>query len=399
MPLKSVSLHQESVDACKSILEKQRTFAAVAAIVSHKTKLKISTLLGGIMKKFKSLLTGLLVAAGLTWMGVQTAGAADHTIQIVHNSNTADEDYDGAMVFKDFVESQSNGAIEVKIFPGSQLCGNARECIESLQDGVLEVYISTIGGFSSFYHELQVLDLPYMFRDDRTAECVFDGDYTRTLRKDVMARVDNVRLMVVSNTGGWRNFATVKTQIKGPNDVKGQKIRTIKSEIQIELVRLMKGNPTGIAWPEVYTSLATGVVEGTKNGITDIVGMKFHEHIKYITLDGHAYMAALWWMRDDFFKGLPPDLQRIVVDGFVHLRQVTRAFPKRRQIAAYDEFTKSGGKIYVPTPAQKKEFQNASQPMKDWFTKKFGADALNKLTKAISECEVSIDAEQKADMG
>lgn len=349
------------------------------------------------MKLFKTVTTSFFILT-FSLMVALTASAADFTLKIVHNSNTADEDYDGAMVFKDFVESQSNGKIAVEIYPGSQLCGNARECIESVQAGILEVYISTIGGFSSFYPELQVLDLPYMFRDDRTAECVFDSAYLHELRKDVTAKVPNVRLMTVSNTGGWRNFATVNKQIKTPSDVKGEKIRTIKSEIQIELVKLLGGNPTGIAWPEVYTSLATGVVAGTKNGITDIVGMKFHEHIKYMTLDGHAYMAALWWMSDSSFKGLPTDLQKVVVDGFHHLRQVTRAFPKRRQIAAYEEFKKSGGKIYVPTPAQKAEFQKAVAPMKTWFTKKFGARSLDQLNGYIQSCEQSIDAAHQMSM-
>jgi TRAP-type transport system periplasmic protein len=349
------------------------------------------------VKHFKALVICLFISAFLVVFTLP-AVAAEYTIKIVHNSNTSDEDYDGAMVFKDFVESSSNGKIAVEIYPGSQLCGNARECIESVQAGILEVYISTIGGFSALYPELQVLDLPYMFRDDRTAECVFDGQYVTELRKDVLKKVQNVRLMTISNTGGWRNFATVNKQIKTPADVKGEKIRTIKSEIQIELVKLLGGNPTGIAWPEVYTSLATGVVAGSKNGITDIVGMKFHEHIKYFTIDGHAYMAALWWMNDAMFKSLPNDLKKVVIDGFMALKQVTRAFPKRRAIAAYDEFKKSGGKVYVPTSAQKAAFQKAVGPLKGWFTDKFGSRSLDQLTYRIKQCEEKIEASYKIDI-
>lgn len=344
------------------------------------------------MKQIKFGLIGLFLFTIAMVFTMPVQAEKKHTFKIVHNSNTSDEDYDGAMVFKDFVESQSNGSLNVEIYPGSQLCGNARECVEAIQVGIVEIYISTIGGFSSFYPELQVLDLPYMFRDDRTAECVFNGPYVTELRKDVLQKIPGVRLMTISNTGGWRNFATVKKQITSPKDVKGQKIRTIKSEIQIQLVKKLGGNPTGIAWPEVYTSLATGVVEGTKNGITDIVGMKFHEHIKYMTLDGHAYMAALWWMNDQKFQALSTNQKRIVIDGFYNLQQVTRAFPKRRQITAYADFKKSGGKIYVPTPAEKKEFQQASAPMKKWFTDKFGTRALDQLTTRISECETSIDS-------
>lgn len=87
---------------------------------------------------------------------------------------------------------------------------------------------------------------------------------------------------------GWRNIANIKKQIRTPNDVNGLKVWTIKADVQIELVEAIGGNPTPTSLLEVYTSLATGVVDGTKNGITDIVKMKFHEHLKHITLDGHA---------------------------------------------------------------------------------------------------------------
>ena len=63
--------------------------------------------------------------------------------------------------------------------------------------------------------------------------------------------------MAISNTGGWRNIANTKKQIRSPNDVNGLKIRTIKADVQIELVKAIGGNPTPISWPEVYTSLAT----------------------------------------------------------------------------------------------------------------------------------------------
>ena len=60
-------------------------------------------------------------------------------------------------------------------------------------------------------------------------------------------------------------------------------------------MKQLGGNPTPISWPEVYTALATGVVDGTKNGIHDIVSMQLHEQIRFVTLDGHAYMGGLWW--------------------------------------------------------------------------------------------------------
>jgi len=287
--------------------------------------------------------------------------------------------------------------MSVEVFPSGQFCANEKECLENLQAGTLEAYITTIGGFGNVYGPGQVLDLPYMFPDDRTAECVFDGPFTSQLRDGVLGADIPMRLMVISNTGGWRNFATTTGIIKTPADIKGRKLRTIPAEIQQEMVSQLGGNPTPVAWPEVYTSLSTGVVEGTKNGITDIMNMKFPEAgLKYMTLDGHAYMGALWWYSESAWQQLPDDLKRIVFDGFNHLKTTTRAFPMRRQIEAYQAFRDAGGEIYVPSPDEKKAFQEASSGMRDWYSEKFGDEWLEKIDTAVADCTASLDAEFQA---
>ncbi len=346
------------------------------------------------LDKFTKLLAATAIGAAVSLLSPVATFAADFTIKVAFLGSPDDEDYDGSLVFKDYVESRSNGSAAVEIYPSGQFCGNEKECLENMQAGTLEVYITTIGGFGNVFGPGQVLDLPYMFASDRVAECVFDGSFVDELRNGVLAQNIPMRLMVISNTGGWRNFANVKHTIRKPEDIKGMKFRTIPAEIQQELVRQLGGNPTPISWPEVYTSLATGVVEGTKNGITDIMNMKFPEAgLKYITLDGHAYMGALWWYSDPAWKALPDDLKRIVFDGMNHLKTVTRAFPMRRQIEAYEAFKEQGGEIYVPTPDEKKMFQEASSGMRKWYTDKFGSEWLDKLDMAVKTCEESTDAE------
>ena len=143
--------------------------------------------------------------ACLTAMAVVTAvsgmaQAQDKTIKIGFLGSETDEDWEGSIVFKDYVESHTNGAIAVEIYPSAQFCGNFRECIEGVQAGTLEVTISTIGGFGNIFPAGQVLDIPYMFRDDRIAECVFDGPFTRELREAVLHEIPSLRLMAIDGT-------------------------------------------------------------------------------------------------------------------------------------------------------------------------------------------------------
>ena len=328
--------------------------------------------------------------------------AQDFTIRATANSNTDDEDYDGLVVFKDYVEAASNGRIAVELFIGTQLCATGEECLEGVSEGSIDVYISTSGGAAGIFPYVQVLDLPYLMSSDRVAEAVLQGDFVRTMRDMALADSGNtIRLMTIGNTGGWRNFANTERRVQTPADLQGLKLRTVVAELPIQLVEAMGASATPIQWPELFTSLQTGVVEGTANGITDIMNMKFPDAgLQYLTLDGHSYMGALWWMNNDAFLAMPDDLRRVVVDGFAALQQATFASPKRKSIAAYEAFVAGGGDLYVPSPAEKALFAEAAAPVYDWFSVNVqgGPDMLTALQEAVAKVEADMAAGYASDL-
>ena len=331
------------------------------------------------------------------------AFAQDYTLRATANSNEQDEDYDGLIVFKDYVEKASNGAIAVELFIGTQLCANGAECLQGVADGSIDVFVTTSGGAAGIFPYIQVFDLPYLMRDDRVAEAVLtDGALTKLLRdKALEASGGTIRIMTVGNTGGWRNFANTQKRVAAPSDLEGMKIRTVEADLPQELVRILGGSPTPIAWPELFSSLQTGVVEGTKNGVTDIMNMKFPDAgLTYLTLDGHAYMAAIWVMNNDAFMALPEDLRKVVVDGFAELQQATFASPKRKSIPAYEEFRAAGGDIYVPTPEEMDAFAEAASPIYDWFNENVegGEEVLTTLREDVANAEAKIDEEYAAEL-
>lgn len=349
----------------------------------------------------KHLTTAALTAAMLAGTAL-TAAAQEYTIRATANSNENDEDYDGLIVFKNHVEQASNGAIEVEIFMGTQLCSNGAECLQGVADGSIDVYIATSGGVSGIFPFVQVLDLPYLMASDRVAEAALQSgtEFVTTMQEMVEEASDGaVKLMTIGNTGGWRNFANTQKRVQTPADLKGMKIRTVVADLPQELVQSLGASPTPIPWPELFTSFQTGVVEGSKNGITDIMSMKFPDAgLKYLTLDGHAYMAALWFMNAETFNSLPPELQRVVLDGFYALQQATFASPKRKSIEAYEAFEEAGGDIYVPTPEEMQAFKEAVQPVYDWFKKNVegGGKAYEALTSTVETVEAEIEEARQA---
>lgn len=312
--------------------------------------------------------------------------AAEHTIRIVSLANTNDEDYAGAVAFKEVVERESAGAIDVVIFTGGQLCGSPTECLLALQGGVMDIFMSTLGGLANFYPEIQFLDLPYLLPDEETLEQVFRGPLVEELREALLDET-GLRLMTVGNTGGWRNIANTRREIRTPEDLKGLKLRTINSPIQIELTRALGASPTPIPWPELYIALATGTVDGSKNGLTDIVGMGFEEHIKYVTMDGHAYMSALWLMNNESFNSLSPKLREVVERGFEELQEVTMRVPKERRDAAIATFEEAGGTITWLTPEEKAKFAEAAKPVYGWYTNQFGRIWLDRVEAAVKRVQ------------
>ncbi|MEM7440622.1 MAG: TRAP transporter substrate-binding protein DctP [Pseudomonadota bacterium] len=351
----------------------------------------------------KHLTTAALTAAMIAGSTAFVA-AQDFTIRATANSNENDEDYDGLVVFKNFVEQASNGAIAVEMFIGTQLCSNGAECLQGVADGNIDVYISTSGGASGIFPFVQVLDLPYLMADDRVAEAALQNgtNFMKTMKAMTLENSGGaIRLMTVGNTGGWRNFANTKRRIAEPGDMAGLKIRTVVADLPQELVKALGASPTPIPWPELFTSFQTGVVEGSKNGITDIMGMKFPDAgLQFVTLDGHAYMGALWFMNNEKFKSMPPELQRVVVDGFYQLQQATFASPKRKSIQAYKDFQAGGGDLYVPTPAQKDAFKAAAAPVYDWFKANVdGGEAIfDALTASVAAAEADINAARAGDL-
>jgi len=326
-----------------------------------------------ILSKLTKILSAAALGIGLAVGGISAALAADITLRATANSNENDEDYDGLVVFKDYVEKASNGKVAVELFIGTQLCSKGDECLQGIADGSIDIYISTSGGAAGAFPYVQVMDLPYLLRDDRIAEEVLsEGTFTRALRSNILADSgDKIRLMTIGNTGGWRNFANTQ-----------------------ELVKALGAAPTPIPWPELFTSFQTGVVEGSKNGITDIMGMKFTDAgLKYVTLDGHAYMGALWFMNNDQFMGMDDATRRVIVDGFAALQQATFASPKRKSIQAYADFAAAGGDLYVPTLEEKAAFKAAAAPVFDWFKANVreGEATYTALVDAAAAAESKLD--------
>ncbi|OBX35840.1 2,3-diketo-L-gulonate-binding periplasmic protein YiaO precursor [Halomonas elongata] len=324
-------------------------------------------------------------------------------LNVVLLANEQDEEYDAAQVFENYVESRTGGEVNVNIFVGPQLCSSANECFEAMQAGIVDLFTATAGGVAGIYPPIQGMDIPYTFPDDRTAMAMLsDPELTDYLRREILdATNDGIRLMTMTQTGGWRNFANAKHEIRTPEDVEGLRFRTIESEIQQRLVREMGGSPTPLPWLEVYTGLQTGVVDGTKNSISDITNMNFQEVLNYITLDGHAYMASMWLMGNQKFESLSEEQQKVVADGSALMGVVQFGMQPRKELEAYATWRESGGELYTPTEEEMEQFRSYAEPIRDWYLEANGEEGqefLSKLEAAKERASQAVEADRQSAM-
>jgi TRAP-type C4-dicarboxylate transport system substrate-binding protein len=317
------------------------------------------------------------------------AERAEVTIRIAFLASSDDEDYVGAMAFKQSVEAAAGGRVAVQVFPSGQYCGSERECIEALQGGMLEIHQTTFGGLAALFGPAQALDLPYTFADDAVAECVMDGPLLARMGDAILEQELGLRLMAVGNTGGWRSFATTRQRIQSPADLARLRIRTLPSALEQEMVRALGASPTPLPWSEVYYALSAGLLDGTKNSVQDVVGMKLHEHVRFLFVDRHSYMGAMWWYSERQWQALPPDLQPVVAEGFRVLAIATRKAAAARQGPAFETFRATGGVVDEVTPEQREAFREATRGLRDWYAERYGAEWLERLDAAVAACEES----------
>jgi TRAP-type C4-dicarboxylate transport system substrate-binding protein len=329
----------------------------------------------------------VIVAGCIVGAFASRAERAEITIRIAFLASSDDEDYIGAIAFRDKLVELLGRRVDVQIFPSGQFCGNERECMEALQSGILEMHQTTIGGLAGLYGEAQVFDLPYQFASDAVAECVMDGEVPHEMGADILQRGLGLRLMVVGNTGGWRSFATTHKRIASVADMRGLRIRTLPSALEQEMVRELGASPMALPFSEIYTALGAGMLAGTKNSIQDVMGMKFDDHIRHVLVDRHSYMAAIWWFSEKAWQRLPADVRPAVEEGFRALAAATRQAAKDREAPALAAFARRGGTIDYATDAQRAEFRAATRSLRDWYVERYGTRWLGRVDAAIAACE------------
>jgi TRAP-type transport system periplasmic protein len=293
----------------------------------------------------------------------------------------------GATIFKQIVETETRGAVEVKVFPAGQL-GGEREATEGVKLGSIQMTMVS-GAMANYYREYQVLDIPYLFSSLAVAWKVLDGRFGNEMAEDCLKKT-GMRVLGFGEAG-YRNFTNSVRPIRTPADLKGLKIRVQESPVYVSLVKSLGGAPTPIPWTETYTALQQKVADGEENPVSIIKYAKLYEVQKYLTLDGHTYGVDFILINDKFYQSLPKEIQKTIRTAATTTVTIMRGIQTMNSTMGIQELREKGMEVYSPTDSEKAMFRNASQqPVIEYLEKQIGRLWIDKLQKAIMDAENEI---------
>ena len=252
----------------------------------------------------------LVMAIGFfAWSAVPGTAADKIVIKIAQNSGIYNPMQVGAVKFKEVMERETNGAVEVQIFPDASL-GTEVKTIQMIKLGILDATIVATASITEFAFEAGIFDLPFVFRDMEHMFEVVDGPFGQRLAKIIEEKTDSVFLGYASF--GTRNVYNAKRPILSPDDLKGLKIRVMGTPILIDTFNALGAQATTLAWGELYSALQQGVVDGGECDPVDMWDMKFHEVTKYVSYTGHLVGVRAYLFSKKVYDKLPAYIQAIL---------------------------------------------------------------------------------------
>ncbi len=324
------------------------------------------------MKTLVHALAAAALAAGAGMALAQTQ------IKVGHDQPDRSTHHQAAIKWKELVEARTKGQVQVRLFAAMTL-GSGTQMVEQVQAGALEAAILPTGWVAPIAPSVQILDLPFLFPSREVLYRVIDGPTGAEILKPlVKANIEGVTFW----ESGFKQF-TGNFPIREPKDYSGTKIRTMPAQVIQEQFRAFGATPVTVDFKELYSALQQRVVDGQENPIATIALMRFFEVQKYLTLSDHGFIAYVFMLNKPVLDKQPAATRAILVDAAREAGRFQRELIVKSEAEHLETFRKAGLEITRLTPEQRARFEQASRPVYDWYTQRYGAQTLDMVRKDV----------------
>ena len=303
-----------------------------------------------------------MIVCMLCTLLISSFAAAEVVIKVGHSMPTETPRHQSLLKFEELVEANSNGELQVEIYPSGQL-GNESEMIEMLKLGSLEVFRG--GVFEAQTPKVVLYTMPFLFNTTEEIYKITRGPIGEKIANSAEER--GLKVLATGDGGGFRQFTNNTHPITSPDDMKGLKMRTPPVTSIIKTMEALGASPVSIPYVETYMALKTGVADGEENPFVNIATMKFHEVQKYLTVINYQFHPELFTVGLDWFNSLSPEHQTIVQDAAKASIALSDSLIDGAAEKAFNTIKESGVEINFLTPEQKLPFIEKAQAVYDFY--------------------------------
>ena len=275
------------------------------------------------------------------------------------------------------LETGTNGRLSIQMYPSMQL-GGEKEMIEQAQVGALAIARISVGPMGPIVPELNVFNLPFMFRDNVHMEKVIDGPIGDELLKKLSEHPTAGLIGLCWMNAGSRNVYNSKKPIRSVEDLKGLKIRMMGNPVFVDTMNALGGNGVAMGFDQLVNAMQTGVVDGAENNEPSYTTGQHFRYAKYYSMTGHLIIPEILVFSKKIFESLSKDEQALILKVAKEAQQEQRGLWYDMEKKSIGQMKESG--VEITEIADKKPFQAAVKPVWD----KYGAQ-LSALIQRIQD--------------
>lgn len=314
------------------------------------------------------LCAGLMAGCGASSTTADTSYSAENplVLTLAHGLSEAHTVHIAMTQFAEEVNEKTDGRVQVKIFPNGQL-GSENENLEQLQAGVIAMTKVSAPGLATYNEAYNAFGLPYIFNDTEDFYHVMDS---QQMQDFFLSTGDDGFVTLTYYTSGARSFYTKDRAIRTPADLKGLKIRVQDMKSQTDMMNYLGGIPVAMSYGDVYTSLQTGIIDGTENNETALTTGKHGEICKVYSKDEHAMIPDVMVMSAKVWKTISPEDQQIILEAAQESTDSHKVLWEEAINDAVEEAKNEMGVEFVED-VDKDAFREATQGMVDEYCDRY----------------------------
>lgn len=315
-----------------------------------------------------------LAACGGSNKNVEYSADEPLVIKVSHPDSESNVHQKSFEAFKDYVETETDGVVQVEIHANGVLGGD-QEVMQMVAMNEVQIAECGTSVFSTIDDKFGIMDLPFLF----TSYEAMDEAVTGGLGDMYNEWLEESGLYGLAFM--WDGCKTVSNNvrpIKTLDDMDGLKIRITDADLYQLSYRAMGANPTPMGWGDIYSGLQQGVVDGMDVPAISTYSNGWHESLEYWSLMNNHWSNCIVYTSQTFMDGLPDDIRAVIEEGAdIYLQQQDRENARQAELDSIEAMKKEG--VQVDEVKDIDEFIKAVEPVYEYYRDLLGDKVMDEV--------------------